>query len=49
MEREKARATGGALEPALEAEFQSIVTAFQQRDPGNPRLKRWAEVAKPPH
>jgi tetratricopeptide (TPR) repeat protein len=49
MARETARAAGGTLEPALEAEFQSIVAAFHKRDPRNPRLQRWVDAAKPPH
>jgi serine/threonine protein kinase len=49
MDREIARAAGGALDPALEAEFQSLVAALQKRDPGNPRLKRWNDAAKPSH
>ena len=49
MERETARAEGGVLEPALEAEFQSIVASFQKRDPGNPRLQRWADAGNPAH
>jgi hypothetical protein len=46
MDREEARAAGTTLDPEREAEFQSILRGFQERDPGNPRLRHWVDSPK---
>ena len=46
MDREEARAAGTTIDPDREAEFQSILRGFQERDPGNPRLRHWVDSPK---
>ena len=41
MDREDSRTSGTAFDPSREAEFQAIAEALRNRDPANPRLKRW--------